>query len=121
MHVLEIGCGPGVAARAVAARVAPGVVVAIDRSDKAVRLARTACAPEIVAGRIDIRCVSVENFLLAPHEPPFDLAFAFRAGALDGRHPAAEIVARARLAAVLTPAARLYIDGGDPLKVVELG
>src|SRR3954447_24317723 len=41
-RVLEIGCGPGVAARTAAQRVAPtGHVVAIDRSETMVRLAHT--------------------------------------------------------------------------------
>lgn len=43
MRVLEIGGGPGVAARLAAARVAPGVVVAIDRSAAAARAALVAC------------------------------------------------------------------------------
>src|SRR5690606_35666294 len=36
MRVLEIGCGPGVAARAVLQRVGTGHVLAIDRSAKAI-------------------------------------------------------------------------------------
>ena len=39
-RVLEVGCGPGAAARAVAARVTTGHVLAIDRSAKAVEQAR---------------------------------------------------------------------------------
>ena len=120
MRVLEIGCGPGAAARAACARIAPGLVVAIDRSARAVALARAACAAEIAAGRLDVRCVAAEDFALAPGEPPFDLAFAFRVGALDGRHPRQGAAARARLAAALAPGARLYIDGGDPLRVIDL-
>lgn len=118
MRVLEIGCGPGAAARAAAARVAPGFVVAIDRSLRAVALARTACAAEIAAGRLDVRCVAAEDFVLAPGEPPFDLAFAFRVGALDGRHPPER--AMARLAAALVPGGRLFVDGGEPLREVAL-
>jgi cyclopropane fatty-acyl-phospholipid synthase-like methyltransferase len=36
MRVLEIGCGPGVAARAVLKRLGNGHVLAIDRSAKAI-------------------------------------------------------------------------------------
>ncbi|MEV5544174.1 methyltransferase domain-containing protein [Saccharopolyspora shandongensis] len=35
-RVLEIGCGPGAAARAVAARLTSGHILAIDRSAKAI-------------------------------------------------------------------------------------
>ena len=56
LRVLEIGAGPGAAARAVAGRIAPGCLVAIDRSDRAVALARTACAAEIAAGLLEVRC-----------------------------------------------------------------
>jgi len=120
MRVLEVGCGPGAAARAVARRVAPGHVVAIDRSARAVQLARRACADEIAAGLLDVRQSSIEDFSLEPGEPPFDLAFAVRVGALDGRHPAAGARALARLASVLGPGGRLFVDGGDPLVEVEL-
>lgn len=120
LRILEIGCGPGGAARAASARVASGRVVAIDRSPRAVALARTACAAEIAAGLLDVRCVAVGDFALAPGEPPFDLAFAFRVGALDGRHPRQGTAARARIAAALAPDARLCIDVGDPLRVVDL-
>ena len=120
MRVLEIGAGPGAAARAVAGRIAPGCIVAIDRSDRAVALARTACAAEIAAGLLEVRCLAAEDLVLAPGEPPFDLAFAFRVGALDGRHPRQGAAARARIAAALAPGGRLYIDGGDPLRTVDL-
>ena len=89
MRVLEIGCGPGAAARAVLGRVADGHVTAIDRSAKAIALARAGCATELAAGRLQLRCVAVEDFALAEGEPPYDLAFAVRVGALDGRHPKA--------------------------------
>jgi hypothetical protein len=64
--------------------------------------------------------VAVEDFKLEAGEEPFDLAFAIRVGALDGRHPRAGIAARKRITAALTPTGRLFIDGGDPLREVAL-
>jgi hypothetical protein len=61
-----------------------------------------------------------EHFRLLPGEPPFDLAFAIRVGALGGRHPEAGMLARQRIAAALTPMGGLIIDGGDPLRLVDL-
>jgi SAM-dependent methyltransferase len=120
MRVLEIGCGPGAAARAAVARLGAGHLLAIDRSARAIALARSACAAEVASGRLALACVAAEDFVLAPGEPRFDLAFAFRVGALDGRHPAAGAAALARIAAALRPGAPLLIDGGDPLRRVAL-
>ncbi|PSJ54981.1 SAM-dependent methyltransferase [Kumtagia ephedrae] len=120
MRVLEIGCGPGAAARAVAARIGGGHVLAIDRSAKAISQARAACAAEIADGRLSLRQVAAEELELLPGEARYDLAFAVRVGALDGRHPRAGELARRRIAAALTPTGRLFIDGGDPLRELPL-
>ncbi|TDB77221.1 methyltransferase domain-containing protein [Actinomadura sp. KC216] len=116
MRVLEIGCGPGAAARAVAARLGTGHILAIDRSAKAVAQAEAAGADEIASGRMSVRQAAIEDFVLEPGEAPFDLAFAVRVGALDGRHPEAGRAAMRRIAAALAPGGRLFIDGGDPLR-----
>ncbi|MDX8446846.1 class I SAM-dependent methyltransferase [Mesorhizobium captivum] len=120
LRVLEIGCGPGVAARAVARRVGHGFVLAIDRSEKAIRSARAGSADEIASGYLDFRHAAIEDFALRPNEALFDIAFAMRVGALDGRHPEAGRAALARIKAALKPGGRLFIDGGDPLKEIEL-
>jgi len=120
MRVLEIGCGPGAAARAVAARIGHGHVLAIDRSAKAVIQTRDGSAREIDAGRLSVRQAAAEDFRLQPNEALFDLAFAIRVGALDGRHPHAGARALARIAAALKPGGKLFIDGGDPLREVSL-
>ena len=120
-RVLEIGCGPGAAARAVVRRVGErGCVLALDRSATAVAQARRAGAAEIAAGRLVVRQTAIEDFELAAGEAPYDLAFAVRVGALDGRHPEAGRRALQRIAAALTPRGRLLIDGGDPLREVPL-
>jgi SAM-dependent methyltransferase len=119
MRVLEIGCGPGAAARAVAGLIGDGHVLAIDRSEKAIALARAGSGPELASGRLSLRCLAAEDFALGADEAPFGLAFAFRVGALDGRHPRDGRAALARIAAALTPAGRLFIDGGDPLRAID--
>ena len=118
MRVLEIGGAPGAAARVVAERV--GHVLVVDRSATGIAQVERLAAAEIAAGRLSVRCAAAEDFELAPGEAPFDLAFAVRVGALDGRHPRAGEAARARIRAALVPGGRLFIDGGDPLREVPL-
>lgn len=119
-RVLEVGCGPGAAARAVAEELETGFILAIDRSAVAIAQARSSSAAEIDAGRMGVRCVAVESFVLGPGEPGFDVVFAVRVGALDGRHPAAGQRARERIRAALAPGGRVFIDGGDPLRELFL-
>lgn len=120
IRVLEIGGAPGAAARAVARRIGNGHILVIDRSARGVALVQRHAAAEIAAGLISVRHVAAEDFRRLPGEPPFDLAFAIRVGALDGRHPDAGMRVRQRVAAALTPAGRLFIDDGDPLRLVDL-
>ncbi|REF69494.1 methyltransferase family protein [Paracoccus versutus] len=119
-RVLEIGCGPGVAAREVCRRIGNGFVLAIDRSARAIDSAVAGSKPEIASGRLRFRQVAIEDFELLAGEERFDIAFAMRVGALDGRHP--EIVQRAleRLRAALKPAGRLFIDTGHPVREIRL-
>ena len=121
MRVIEIGCGPGAAAREVALRVGPtGQVLAVDRSATAIDQLRRASAELIEAGRLRTRTVAAEDLTLEPDEPPYDLAFAVRVGALDGRHPELRDRALERIARALVPDGRLFVDGGDPLREVAL-
>lgn len=120
LRVLEIGCGPGAMAREITARIGDGKVLAIDRSAKAIAQAITGSPAEIAAGTLEFRQSPAETFTLEPGEPPYDLAVAIRVGALDGRHPQAGTLARAAIKAALVPGGRLCIDGGDPLREVEL-
>jgi SAM-dependent methyltransferase len=120
MRVLEIGCGPGAAAREIARRVGDGHVLAIDRSGKAIAQARAASKDELSSGRLALRQVAAEDLVLQPGEAPFDIAIAVRVGALDGRHPEAGRRARECIAKALTSNGRLYIDDGDPLREVPL-
>ncbi len=121
MRVIEIGCGPGAAARAVAEIVGPdGHVLAIDRYAKAIRQLSDRAADLIAAGRLTPRLVAAEELELAFGEEPYDTAFAVRVGAFDGRHPDAGAKALERLSAALRPGGRLFIDGGDPLREITV-
>ena len=118
--VLEVGCGPGAAARAVADRLTTGQVLAIDRSAVAVEQAVRASADRPDDGRLRFRHVAAEDLALEPGEQPYDFVLPFRVGALDGRHPALGERVLHRLRAVTTPSARLFVDGGDPLRELPL-
>ncbi|WP_437613616.1 methyltransferase domain-containing protein [Sorangium sp. So ce834] len=120
LRVLEIGCGPGVAARAVARRIGGGHVLAIDRSAKAIAQAMAGSAAELTSGHLSFRHVAIEELELEEGERPYDIAFAVRVGALDGRHPEVGRIARQRIRSALREGGRLYIDGGEPLREVSL-
>lgn len=120
LRVLEIGCGPGAAAREVVQRLGDGYVLGIDRSERAVAQALAASREEVATGRLAFRVGVVEELTLAADDELFDLAFAVRVGALDGRHPQLRRQALERIAAALQPTGRLYVDTGDPLAEVEL-
>ncbi len=120
-RVVEIGCGPGAAAREVAHRVGPqGHVLAVDRSAKAIAQLTESAAELIAAKRLTARQVSAEALALEPGEERYDIAFAVRVGAFDGRHPDAGSQALERLGHVLVPGGRLFIDGGDPLREITV-
>ncbi len=119
-RVLEIGCGPGAAARALVARVPTGHVLGVDRAPAAVRQAVAGSADLLAGGRLAFRCVAAEDLELDDGEAPYDVVLAVRVGALDGRHPVAGERVRAALGRVTAPGARLFVDGGDPLREVAL-
>lgn len=121
LRVVEIGCGPGAAAREVARRVGPhGHVLAVDRSAKAIAQLSESAAELIAARRLTARQVAAEALELEPGEERYDIAFAVRVGAFDGRHPGAGAQALERLGHVLVPGGRLFIDGGNPLREVTV-
>ncbi len=114
LRVIEIGCGPGAAARAVAERVGPdGHVLAVDRSPAAIAEVERTAADLVAAGRLTPRLAAAEDLEPAPGEAPYDLAFAVRVGALDGRHPERGRLVLERLAALLAPDGRLFVDGRE--------
>ena len=119
-RVLEIGCGPGAMARAIANRIAWGHVLAIDRSANAIALARRASQDELRSGVLMLRHVAIEDFAMKTDDVRFDIAVAVRVGVLDGRHPEQEERARNAIAAALKPRGRFFIDGGKPLREIVL-
>lgn len=119
-RVLEIGCGPGAAARAVAAHLTTGHILAIDRSAAAIAQAGATASDELGSGRMAVRQVAAEDFTLDEGEAPYDLVFAVRVGALDGRHPKVGQKVLERVAAATTRDARLFIDGGNPLRELSI-
>lgn len=120
-RVLEIGGAPGAAAREVAARVGPnGHVLVLDRSTNGVARTRSACADLIDAGLLSTLCADVEGLVLPAGTASFDVAFACRVGALDGRHPHLQDAAIERVARALTPDGRLFVDTGSPLREITL-
>jgi SAM-dependent methyltransferase len=97
-----------------------GHVLAVDRSRRAIDQLERAGSELIAAGRLSTRCCPAEELSLNPGEEPYDLAFAVRVGALDGRHPATGALVLARLAEVLRPGGRLLVDGGTPLRAITI-
>ncbi len=101
-------------------RIGNGHVLAIDRSATAIAQAERASAKELAAGHLEFRQVAVEDVALEKGEAPYDLAFAVRVGALDGRHPKATDRAMELIRKMLRHGGRLYVDGGGPLQEVNL-
>lgn len=109
IRVLEIGCGPGVAAREISKRIGAGHILAIDRSKKAIDQATEGSKAEIKSGRLSFRLAKIEDFELQPGEKLFDIAFAVRVGALDGRHPEIEKEAKAKIKKALKKNGKLFV------------
>jgi SAM-dependent methyltransferase len=121
LRVIEIGCGPGAAAREVADRVGPhGHVLAVDRSATSIALLSQSAADLIAAKRLTTRQVAAEELEIDPNEERYHIAFAVRVGAFDGRDPRAGALALERLGHALVPGGRLFIDGGNPLREVKV-
>ncbi len=120
MRILEIGCGTGVAAREIASRFDDIYIMGIDRSAKAIAQARKNCKTAISAGKINFIQAAIETLPPCSSDEPFDLAFAIRVGALDGRHPEAELPALKIIARMLKPGGMLYVDGAATLKTVDI-
>jgi protein-L-isoaspartate O-methyltransferase len=73
-HILEIGCGNGTAAAAVAEQLTTGRILAIDRAGAKVTLARRRTAAHITRGVAQIEQADLANFVA--DDESFDTAFA---------------------------------------------
>ena len=120
MRILEIGCGPGVAAREIIRKYNNIYVLGIDRSVKAIHQAINNSREEMRSGKLEYRTVAIEDFALEKSDSLFDIVFGIRVGALDGRHPEIEKQAFAKIKKVLTKNGRCFIDGGNPLRELSV-
>jgi SAM-dependent methyltransferase len=73
-RVIELGCGPGVAIAALAARATQGLVVGVDHSQVMIRQAGRRNRSAVRAGRVRVIHMPVER--LSPDDGPFDAALA---------------------------------------------
>jgi hypothetical protein len=99
------GGGPGAAARAVAGRPVTGHILAIDRSGAAIAKARAATADQIASGRMSVRHVAVEDFVLQADEEPTTSCSPFESGPLTvvTRMPASRLCSASPWRRALTP------------------
>ena len=72
-HLLEVGCGPGVAASLICPRLTTGRLLAVDRSAVAVRRTAARNAAHVATGRLEVRAAALETLVV---EPAVDVAFA---------------------------------------------
>lgn len=119
LRILEIGCGTGAAAREIAKRVNDVYVLGLDRSAKAIQQSVSGSRAEISSGKLHFQKTAIEEFEFNGNKL-FDFAFAIRVGALDGRHPEIQEKALSNIAKALKPNGKLFIDGGSPLKEINL-
>jgi ubiquinone/menaquinone biosynthesis C-methylase UbiE len=109
-RLLEIGCGRGVAAAAIGARLGDeGWLLAVDRSATAVAAAERRCADLVAAGRVRLRQASLAG--LEPGLGPFDAALAVNVNLFWTGDAATELGLLARL---LRPGGRLVLVYDPP-------
>src|SRR5918999_5051276 len=82
-HLLEVGCGPGVAVQLVCQQLANGTITAIDRSATMVARARQRNHAHVVAGRarIELRTLADADFGERSLGTAFTKAFAINVNA----------------------------------------
>jgi SAM-dependent methyltransferase len=111
-HLLEIGCGPGVAVAAICPRLAGGRIVAIDRSATAIARAARRNAACMAAGRAALYTVALEDLRpadLAGAGRGFDTVFAMNVNLFWVRSPARELEL---IRSLLRPGGRLALFYG---------
>ncbi len=113
-EILEIGCGPGVAADLVCARLTTGHLTAIDRSAVAIARAGARNAAHLAAGRMSLRQAELIDL---PPDRRFDKVFAVNVNVFWTRP---DDTAAARVAGLLRPGGELFLVYGpapDPGEV----
>nr|WP_042185188.1 class I SAM-dependent methyltransferase [Kibdelosporangium sp. MJ126-NF4]CEL16602.1 hypothetical protein [Kibdelosporangium sp. MJ126-NF4]CTQ89047.1 hypothetical protein [Kibdelosporangium sp. MJ126-NF4] len=108
-HIMEIGCGPGVAAALVCERLATGRLLAVDRSPVAARRTAERNASHVDAGRLAVRQCALGD--LDVPDSSFDKAFCVNVNVFwVATDPASEL---AVLRNALRPGGILHILYGD--------
>jgi cyclopropane fatty-acyl-phospholipid synthase-like methyltransferase len=88
-HLLEIGCGHGVAVSLVCEQLAGGSIVAIDRSAKMIELAMKRNAEYVAAGVASFQTAALHEVELG--DGRFDKFFAIHVGVFSRGEPAREL------------------------------
>lgn len=109
-HVLEIGCGRGVAVSLVSERLSTGKIIAIDRAAAMARTASVRNASHISAGRAEIRHARLESANLPSGR--FDKIFAVNVNLFWLGADTEQINLIRRL---LAPGGTLYVFGERPM------
>lgn len=113
-QILEIGCGHGVAVTLVCDRLEKGHILAIDRSDKMIAMARKRNETCEIAGKASFQAVPLRDADFAAAS--FDKIFAIRVGIFMRGNPAREL---AIIRAALKKDGRFYIIY-DPFDASEV-
>ena len=108
-HILEVGCGPGVALGLVCSGLEGGRLTGIDRSATAIERTRRRNAEHLAADRLELHQVDLAGFVAGPDR--FDKAFAVNVNVFWTGPARAE---GAVLARVLRPDGRLWLVYGGP-------
>lgn len=107
-HVLEVGCGHGVAVSLLCERLVEGRIVALDRSRKMIELAARRNAAHVSSGKAAFEAAAFER--VAFGDQRFDKIFAFHVAAF-WREPAKLLGLTGRL---LAPRGALYLFNQVP-------
>lgn len=103
-RILEVGCGPGVAAALVCERLGPGTMLATDRSPTAVERTARRNADHVTSGRLAVEQVALADLAAPP--VPFDKAFAVNVNMFWTSPAVLELAALGR---ALRPGGRLFL------------
>lgn len=119
-HVLEIGCGNGLAAHEIVQRLTTGSFIAVDRSATAVGHATRRLADAITAGRASVVCATLASLPNSePALPKVDVLFAIRVNAFWTTAAREELAAvRAMLAE--GGRAELFFDAPDRSRLDDI-
>ncbi|WP_219417107.1 class I SAM-dependent methyltransferase [Pseudonocardia nigra] len=103
-HLLEAGCGPGVAAALVCARLHTGRLLAVDRSATAVARTTRRNAEHLAAGRLAVAECALDELTVPPGS--LDQAFTINVNLFWVRDPGRELSV---LRTALRPGGRLHV------------